>query len=88
MTTLELYVREFLATGLGQALLSFGRVFLATVVGCWLAAGTPLDVTLGDLARWVEVGLEASVALVVVNYLGPWEKRYGRQPRSEQHADA
>ena len=88
MITLELYLRNFLASRFGQMLLSFGRVFLATMVGCWIAAGTPLDVTLADLGRWVEVGLEASVALVVANYLGPWEKRYGRVPRAERHAEA
>lgn len=54
------------------------RVFLATVLACWLDAGTPVHNLAGDVVvGWVELGLTASVGLVLANYFGPWETRYG-----------
>lgn len=61
------------------ALAAFGRVFLATLVACWTAAGMPIyDLTGADFASWVQLALQAAAALVIANYFGPWEKRYGR----------
>ena len=72
------------ATPAGQATLAFLRVFVAAVLGAWLQAGMTLRGLTWDLAvTWVEVGLSAGVALVLANYLGPWETRYGRNKVSD-----
>lgn len=78
MNTLIAYAKALLATQFGQVLLSFLRVAAATVVGAWINAGSPLSPSGGDVTTWLELGISAGVTLVVVNYLGPWEKRYGR----------
>jgi hypothetical protein len=75
-------MREFLATVPGQMLLSFSRVFAATFLACWLEKGMTLrDLTGGIVVEWVELGLVAGVTLVLANYFGPWESRYGRRRR-------
>jgi hypothetical protein len=72
-------MQTFLSSPLGQAALSFLRVFAATVLASWFDAGMTLRNLSGDLiVGWVELGLAAGVALVLANYFGPWEKRYGR----------
>lgn len=73
-------MKEFIASGVGQACFAFLRVFTATVLGAWLQAGMTLRGLSVDLMLgWVEVGLAAGVALVIANYFGPWETRYGRE---------
>lgn len=75
----QAYVAAFFATSTGQATLAIVRVFLATLLGCWLTAGSPLPPSAADLSSWVAVAGSAAVSLVIANYLGPWEKRYGRK---------
>lgn len=54
------------------------RVFAATVLAAWLQAGTPVHNLSGaTLVGWVELGLTAGVGLMLANYFGPWETRYG-----------
>ena len=63
-----------------QAGLAALRVFVATVLAAWLQAGTPVSNLSGaTVVTWVELGLTAAVGLVLANYLGPWETRYGRK---------
>lgn len=72
-------VEIFLATQVGQALLAFLRVVAVTFLAGWTAAGTPVfDMTLAMVADWLELAIQAGVALVMLNYVGPWEQRYGR----------
>lgn len=74
--TLKAYA---LAVFTHPALAAFGRVFLATLVASWTASGMPIyDLSVSDFASWVELALQAAAALVIANYFGPWEKRYGR----------
>jgi hypothetical protein len=74
------------ASKVGQALLSFLRVAGATVLACWVDAGMPLSTLTGaDLVVWVELGVQAGAGLVLLNYLGPWEKRYGRGSKDLIH---
>lgn len=71
--------KTFLEKPFGQAALSFLRVFTATFLASWLDAGMTLrNLTGGLVVEWVELGLAAGTALVLANYFGPWEKRYGR----------
>ena len=72
-------MKSFVDSPWGQAALAFLRVAVATLLGAWLQAGTPLQVTPDELVGWVEVALSAGVALVLSNYFGPWEDRYGYQ---------
>ena len=61
-----------------QPALAFLRVFVATVVACWVNAGLPvLAFSPSELLGWVELGVQAGAMLVIANYLGPWEQRYG-----------
>lgn len=73
------YLKAFFGTPAGQAVLAFLRVTGATLVGCWLNAGMPLILSVDVVAAWLELAVQAGLALVVANYLGPWEKRYGRR---------
>ena len=81
MLTLDLlvgYAKAAIASQIGQALLAGLRVLLATVVALWVNAGMPVsDLTMAMLGDWVELGIQAGAALVIANYFGPWEKRYG-----------
>ena len=71
-------LKKVLASPFGQAALAFLRVAAATVVASWVHAGMPTRNLDGhSLVGWVELGLQAGVALVMANYVGPWEKRYG-----------
>lgn len=72
------YLKAFLSTPAGQATLAFLRVTGATLVGCWMNAGTPLTPSADQAAAWLQLAVQAGAALVVANYFGPWEKRYGR----------
>lgn len=68
-----------------QAALSFARVFIATVVACWVNDGAPIrDFDLESLWVWMELGVQAAAGLTFANYLGPWEKRYGLKSKSMQ----
>ena len=41
-------------------------------------AGLPvLAFSPSELLGWVELGVQAGAMLVIANYLGPWEQRYG-----------
>ena len=76
MTLLLEYVKSFLESRLGQALASFLRVLTATVLACWVNAGMGLA-TQEEFLGWVQLGLQAAGGLVLANWFGPWEKRYG-----------
>jgi hypothetical protein len=81
-------MQTFLESATGQAVLSFLRVFAATVVACWVDAGMPVtEFALADLGGWLELGVQAGAALVIANFLGPWEKRYGRGMTSPANAE-
>lgn len=75
---LKAYWTAFLKSQAGQIASSFLRVFLATLTGCYLQAGVGFDVTADEAKAWIELAVEAGLALVMANYFGPWEKRYGR----------
>lgn len=83
MNTLIAYAEQFFKTPAGQMVrqmvLSFLRVGAAAAVAAWIAAGTPLTPSGSQILDWAQVGVSAAVALVVANYIGPWEKRYGRK---------
>lgn len=78
------YLKSWLASPMGQAVLAAARVFAATMLGCWLAAGSPVLPSLDQLADWLSVAGPSSLSLVITNYLGPWEKRYGRKSKNRQ----
>jgi fluoride ion exporter CrcB/FEX len=72
----------FWATPVGAATGAFLRVFVATATATWMQAGLPIyDLTLPELAKFVELGLQAGASLVILNYFGPWEQRYGREQK-------
>lgn len=73
------YAKAFFRTSEGQATLAFVRVALATVFGCWANAGFPVSqLESAALVGWVDLAIKAAAALVLANYIGPWERRYGR----------
>ena len=79
------YLKLFKKSKVGQAVLAFLRVFAVTVVACWVDAGMPVtEFSAADLGEWVELGVQAAAGLVLVNYFGPWEKRYGRKTGTEE----
>ena len=62
----------------GQALLSFGRIFVATFAASWVSAGMPvLELDSTQVLDWVQLAVQAGAGLVIANYFGPWETRYG-----------
>lgn len=84
MTMLLAYLKLAVASKYGQALLSGLRVALATIAACWMQAGLPIsDLAVADVAAWVELGLQAGAALVLANWFGPWEKRYGLNKKTD-----
>lgn len=88
MTMLVQYLKQLWQGPAGRAAAAFLRVFLATVVACWVDAGLPVrDLTGDSLVGWVELGIQTGFALVLANYFGPWESRYGRNKGSAR-ADA
>lgn len=78
MDKLKLYLDLFFHSGIGQALLAFLRVALATLVALWMDAGLPIsDLTWATTGEWAELAIQAGATLVIVNYFAPWERRYG-----------
>lgn len=80
MQTLIDQFHLFAATKLGQAVLSFLRVAVAAMLGAWVQDGVPLS--LDGFDAYLQLGVAAGAALVLANYFGPWEKRYGRNKRA------
>lgn len=77
-----IYLDAFLASSVGKASLAFLRVAAATLLACWVNAGLPVqDLTSSLVLGWVELSIQAGAALVIANFLGPWETRYGRNKR-------
>lgn len=72
-------MKQFLDSEFAQMLNAGWRIGLVTALTLWLQAGLPMrDLGLDQFLAWVQVGAQAGVTLVIVNYFGPWEKRYGR----------
>jgi hypothetical protein len=73
------YIEWFFATPFGKATSQFFRVFAAAALAAWSAEGLPLSgVSLDTWLGFVELGFQAGISLVLVNYFAPWEKRFGR----------
>lgn len=69
---------DLAATPVGQAALSFLRVALAALVASWVNAGMPVrELSGSSVLDWIELAVQAGAALVIANYFGPWEQRYG-----------
>lgn len=67
------------ATPVGQAVFSYIKVFLAVVLGLFLADGADVfAVSTDDLRAWLAAGL-ASTIPVILNALNPSDRRYGRK---------
>lgn len=82
LNLLKAYLASFAATSAGQMAASFLRVAVAAAFAAWMAAGFPVDTLSGaDLTHYVVLGVQAGAALVLANYFGPWEKRYGRRAK-------
>jgi hypothetical protein len=65
-------------TQVGQAVFSYIKVFVAVVVGLFVADGSDLfGVSLTDLRTWLAAGL-AAVLPVIINALNPNDVRYGK----------
>jgi hypothetical protein len=70
---------DFFNTDFGQMLNAAWRVALVTMLTLWLQAGLPMRaLEIDQVWAWLELGAQAGVTMVIVNYFGPWEKRYGR----------
>lgn len=77
----------FWATPVGAATGAFLRVFAAASAAEWMQAGQPVfDLSGAEVAEMVEIGVQAGAALVIVNWFGPWERRYGKTPRVQDPA--
>jgi hypothetical protein len=70
-------MNNFLETKLGKAILSYVKVFLAVVLGLFLADGADLfAVDAADLRTWLAVGV-ASILPLVITALDPTDHRFG-----------
>lgn len=68
---------KFLETKLGKAVESYVKVFLAVVLGLFLADGADLfAVDAADLRTWLAAGV-ASVLPLVITALDPTDHRFG-----------
>lgn len=70
-------MNNFLETKLGKAILSYVKVFLAVVLGLFLADGADLfAVDAADLRTWLAAGV-ASILPLVITALDPTDHRFG-----------
>lgn len=59
---------------------SWFKVFLATILGLFLADGADAwAVDSGDLRTWIAAGFAATIPLII-NFVNPADHRYGLQP--------
>lgn len=77
--------KTFVESPWGQAALAFGRMFTVTLVAQWVNAGLPISTfEVAAFLGWLELAAQTGAGLVIANYLGPWEERYGLQPRADR----
>lgn len=70
-------MKNFLETKLGKAVESYVKVFLAVVLGLFLADGADLfAVDATDLKTWLAAGV-ASVLPLIITALDPTDNRFG-----------
>ena len=70
-------MKNFLETKLGKAIESYVKVFLAVVLGLFLADGADLfAVDATDLKTWLAAGI-ASVLPLIITALDPTDHRFG-----------
>jgi hypothetical protein len=70
-------MNNFLENKLGKAILSYVKVFLAVVLGLFLADGADLfAVDAADLRTWLAAGV-ASILPLVITALDPTDHRFG-----------
>lgn len=70
-------MKNFLETKLGKALTSYIKVFLAVVLGLFLADGADVfAVDATDIKTWLAAGL-ASVLPLLITALDPTDHRFG-----------
>lgn len=70
-------MKNFLETKLGKALVSYVKVFLAVVLGLFLADGADVfAVDATDIKTWIAAGL-ASVLPLLITALDPTDHRFG-----------
>lgn len=85
MYLLKVYALAFLKSQAGAIASAFVRVALAAAFAAWMAAGFPVqDLALSNVADYLELGVQAGAALVLANYFGPWETRYGRASKVDE----
>lgn len=82
------YLGDLLKSQFGAMLKSFARVAVAAAFAAWMSAGFPVTNLSGDdLTNYLELGVQAGAALVLANYFGPWETRYGPQAKLAETDD-
>lgn len=65
-------------TKTGRAVQSYVKVFLAVVLGLFLADGADVfSVSVTDLKTWLAAGV-ASVLPLIITVLNPGDKRFGK----------
>ena len=70
-------MKNFLETKLGKAVESYVKVFLAVVLGLFLADGADVfSVEMSDIKTWLAAGL-ASVLPLIITALDPTDHRFG-----------
>lgn len=70
-------MKNFLETKLGKAVESYVKVFLAVVLGLFLADGADLfAVDATDLKTWLAAGV-ASILPLIITALDPTDHRFG-----------
>lgn len=65
-------------TAIGRAVQSYVKVFVAVVLGLFLADGADVfAVDAGELKTWIAAGV-ASVLPLIITALNPSDKRFGK----------
>jgi hypothetical protein len=65
-------------SAVGRAVQSYLKVFVAVVLGLFLADGADVfSVSIGELKTWVAAGV-ASVLPLIITALNPADKRFGK----------
>jgi hypothetical protein len=68
-------------TNVGRAVQSYAKVFVAVILGLFLADGADVfSVSITELKTWVAAGV-ASVLPLIITALNPSDKRFGRNSK-------